>query len=166
MKLKELELIVKDTEIKYDGREKIIDNFLRNSTKQQHNDPDAFTDILMSYFSLFKDEKERFIAILLDTKNRIIGIDLISIGTINQAPAHPREIFRKAITAGANSIIIAHNHPSGDVTPSRADIDVARRIDKCGELLQIMLLDSLIVSTPTEDDPQGKLLSMRKGFYF
>lgn len=166
MKLKELELVVKDTTIKYDGREKLIDNFLRNSTKQQHNDPDAFTDVLMSYFSLFKDEKERFIAILLDTKNRIIGIDLISIGTINQAPTHPREIFRKAITAGANSIILAHNHPSGDVTPSSADIDVTKRIDKCGELLGIMLLDSLIISTPTDDDLQGKLLSMKREMYF
>lgn len=162
MKLKELELIVKDTTIKYDGREKMIDNFLNESTKKTHNNPESFKRLLINYFSLFKDEKERFIAILLDTKNRIIGIDLISVGTINQAPAHPREIFRKAITAGANSIIIAHNHPSGDVTPSDADIKVTKRIENAGEILDICLLDSLIISTQYG----GELLSLKEKHLF
>lgn len=162
MKLKELELVVKDTSIKYDGREKMIDNFLNESTKKRHNSPDAFKRLLINYFSLFKDEKERFIAILLDTKNRIIGIDLVSVGTINEVPAHPREIFRKAITAGANSIIIAHNHPSGDVTPSDADIKITKRIENAGDILDICLLDSLVISTKYG----GELLSLKEKHLF
>jgi DNA repair protein RadC len=158
MKLKEVELIVKDIEIKYDGREKLIDNFLNESTKKHHTSPDSFKRLLINYFSLFKDEKERFIAILLDTKNRIIGIDLVSVGTISEVPVHPREVFRKAITAGAKSIIIAHNHPSGDVTPSRADIQVSKRIENAGDILDICLLDSLVISTKYG----GELLSLKE----
>ena len=166
MKLKELELVVRDTTIQYDGREKVIDNFLIESTKKQHNKPEAFEELLFNYFSLFKDEKERLISILLDTKNKIIGIDLVSIGTLNSSLVHPRELFRKAILAGANSIIIAHNHPSNSLDPSGADIDVAKRLEKCGDILGIQLLDSLIVTFENSSDEKGRLLSMRQGDYF
>lgn len=166
MKLKELELVVKDTVIKYDGREKLIDNFLVESTKKQHNNPEAFEELLFNYFSLFRDEKERFICILLDTKNKIIGIDLVSIGTLNSSLVHPRELFRKAILAGANSIIIAHNHPSNSLDPSGADIEVAKRLEKCGNILGIQLLDSLIIAFENSSDEKGRLLSMRQGDYF
>ena len=166
MKLKELELVVRDTTIQYDGREKIIDSFLEESTEKQHNRPEAFEELLNKYFSLFRDEKERLICILLDTKNKIIGIDLVSIGTLNSSLVHPRELFRKAILAGANSIIIAHNHPSNSLDPSSADIDVAKRLEKCGNILGIQLLDSLIITFENSSDEKGRLLSMRQGDYF
>ncbi|BAG09059.1 JAB domain-containing protein [Finegoldia magna] len=162
MKLKELELVVRDTVIKYDGREKVIDNFLIESTKKQHNKPEAFEKLLFNYFSLFKDEKERLISILLDTKNKIIGIDLVSIGTLNSSLVHPRELFRKAILAGANSIIIAHNHPSNSTEPSSADIAMAKRLEKCGDILGIPLLDSLIIAFDSTPEKKGRLLSMRQ----
>ncbi len=161
MKLKELELVVKDTVIKYDGREKLIDNFLVESTKKQHNNPEAFEELLFNYFSLFKDEKERLISILLDSKNKIIGIDLVSIGTLNSSLVHPREVFRKAIAAGSNAIIIAHNHPSNSTDPSPADIKVAKTLEKCGDILGIQLLDSLIIAFDDSPDKKGRLLSMR-----
>ena len=157
MKLKELELVVRDTTIQYDGREKIIDSFLEESTEKQHNRPEAFEELL---------SKERLICILLDTKNKIIGIDLVSIGTLNSSLVHPRELFRKAILAGANSIIIAHNHPSNSLDPSSADIDVAKRLEKCGNILGIQLLDSLIITFENSSDEKGRLLSMRQGDYF
>lgn len=166
MKLKELELVVKDTVIKYDGREKLIDNFLVESTKKQHNNPEAFEELLFNYFSLFKDEKERLISILLDSKNKIIGIDLVSVGTLNYSLVHPREVFRKAIAAGSNAIIIAHNHPSNSLDPSSADIKVAKTLEKCGNILGIQLLDSLIITFENSSDEKGRLLSMRQGDYF
>lgn len=166
MKLKELELVVKDTVIKYDGREKLIDNFLVESTKKQHNNPEAFEELLFNYFSLFKDEKERLISILLDSKNKIIGIDLVSVGTLNYSLVHPREVFRKAIAAGSNAIIIAHNHPSNSTDPSPADIKVAKTLEKCGDILGIQLLDSLIITFENSSDEKGRLLSMRQGDYF
>ena len=162
MKLKELELVVRDTTIKYDGREKIIDNFLIDSTKKQHNNPKAFEELLFNYFSLFKDEKERLISILLDSKNKIIGIDLVSVGTLNSSLVHPREVFRKAIAAGSNAIIIAHNHPSNSTDPSHADITIAKRLEKCGDILDIKLLDSLIIAFDSTPEKKGRLLSMRQ----
>ena len=166
MKLKELELVVKDTVVKYDGREKIIDKFLVESTKKQHNSPEAFEELLFNYFSLFKDEKERLISILLDTKNRIIGIDLVSVGTLNSSLVHPREVFRKAIAAGSNAIIIAHNHPSNNTDPSPADIAIAKRLEKCGDILDIKLLDSLIIGFDNTPERKGRLLSMRQNLDF
>ncbi|MFR6141821.1 MAG: JAB domain-containing protein [Finegoldia sp.] len=162
MKLKELELVVRDTVIKYDGREKVIDNFLIESTKKQHNKPEAFEELLFNYFSLFKDEKERLISILLDSKNKIIGIDLVSVGTLNSSLVHPREVFRKAIAAGSNAIIIAHNHPSNSTDPSHADITIAKRLEKCGDILDIKLLDSLIIAFDSTPEKKGRLLSMRQ----
>ena len=98
-------------------------------------------------------------ALLLDTKNRIISKELISKGTINQSIVHPREVFKSAIKKGANSIILVHNHPSGSLIPSNADIEVTKRLDKVGDLVGIQVLDHIIVSS-------NDSLSMRKGMYF
>lgn len=90
-------------------------------------------------------KQEYFKVIYLDTKNKIISDENISIGSLNASIVHPREVFKNAVKKSANSIIILHNHPSGDPAPSREDIDITRRIRKSGELLGITLLDHIII---------------------
>jgi hypothetical protein len=93
----------------------------------------------------YQEDKEHFVCICLDTRHRMKSFSLISIGSLNESIAHPREIFRPAIAVAAHSIIIAHNHPSGDPSPSDSDIALTRRIHETGDLLQISLLDHVIV---------------------
>ena len=99
---------------------------------------------------------ERLLAILLNTKNVVIGVSEITSGTLNASLVHPREVFRPAILANAAAVIIAHNHPSGELTPSREDWEVYRRLEAAGENLGIRVLDSIIVN----DDHQ--YLSMQE----
>ena len=100
-------------------------------------------------FDFYKDEledknKEHFYA-LLDTKNRIISEQLISVGTLNASLIHPREVFNPAIKASANAIILVHNHPSGDCKPSKEDKNVTKMLYDASELLGIKVLDHVIV---------------------
>ncbi|MCK5333958.1 MAG: DNA repair protein RadC, partial [Candidatus Aenigmarchaeota archaeon] len=81
----------------------------------------------------------------LDTKNRIIRDEIVSVGTLNSSLVHPREIFKGAIKESANAIILVHNHPSGDPTPSEEDKEVTKRLSDAGELLSINMLDHVIV---------------------
>jgi len=91
-------------------------------------------------------DKEVFVAFYLDTRNKIISREIVSIGILNASIIHPREIFRTAIIRNACSIILAHNHPSGNVKPSNEDIEVTRKLKKAGVIIGIQLLDHLIVS--------------------
>lgn len=102
-------------------------------------------------FYLLKNElgtkkKEYFKSICLNTRNQIIAIENISVGTINSTLAHPREIFYSAIKNLANSIIIVHNHPSGDPSPSSQDIEITKKLKQAGELLGIELIDHIIIT--------------------
>ncbi|HLL45799.1 MAG TPA: JAB domain-containing protein, partial [Longimicrobiaceae bacterium] len=90
-------------------------------------------------------DREHFAALLLDTKNRLIGVTTVSVGDLSSALVHPREVFKPAILASAASIIVGHNHPSGDMEPSPEDIAVTRRLAEAGELLGIALLDHVII---------------------
>ena len=101
---------------------------------------------VMEYFSFLEDKgKEEFWVMMLNTKNGVIGSKCVSIGTLNMALAQPREIFNVAVRYMASSIIVAHNHPSGDCTPSMEDIAVTKNIIKAGKLLQIECLDHIII---------------------
>ncbi|HUW24369.1 MAG TPA: DNA repair protein RadC [Patescibacteria group bacterium] len=93
-----------------------------------------------------KSNKEHFLVISLDTRNIVLGIDSVSIGTLNASLVHPRETFETAITRHAAQVIIAHNHPSGDVEPSEGDIETTTRLKEAGELLGIEVIDHLIIS--------------------
>lgn len=100
--------------------------------------------------SLFLEEmrylkKEFFRVLLLNTKNEIIMIENVSIGDLNSSLVHPREVFRTAVKKSACSMIVVHNHPSGNPEPSAADIDVTKRLVEVGELLGINVLDHIIV---------------------
>ena len=95
-----------------------------------------------------KDKRtERFVVLLLDTRHRLVpaGRLNISYGTLNGSLVHPREVFISAITRGSSAIVCAHNHPSGDVRPSKDDVELTRRLVKAGRLLGIPVLDRIIV---------------------
>jgi DNA repair protein RadC len=94
-------------------------------------------------------EKEHFWVIVLNTRNRIRFVELVSLGTLNSSLVHPREVFRRAIKAGASSLILAHNHPSGDTEPSEEDISLTRKLSEAGKIISIEVLDHIIVGNAT-----------------
>ena len=89
-------------------------------------------------------DRERFMVLHLDTKNRVIKEEVVSIGTLNSSLIHPRELFRSAIRESANALILVHNHPSGDPSPSKEDEKITERLFEAGELLNIKVLDHVI----------------------
>lgn len=94
-------------------------------------------------------DREKFIALLLDTKNHVVAANTVSIGTVNASLVHPREIFKVALLCNASAVILAHNHPSGNPTPSHEDIDITNRLKKAGEILGIEVLDHIIIGDNT-----------------
>ena len=90
-------------------------------------------------------DREHFRAILLNTKNQVIGTDKVSVGTLNSSAVHPRELFRNAIKRGAASVILVHNHPSGDPAPSKEDMDITGRVKEAGNIIGIGVLDHIII---------------------
>lgn len=97
------------------------------------------------FFDLALETKEHFIVLHLDGKNRIACIDRASVGSLNQAIVHPREIFKTALLSNAAAILLVHNHPTGDPAPSNEDRDITNRLKEAGELLGIKVLDHVIV---------------------
>jgi DNA repair protein RadC len=91
-------------------------------------------------------DKEHFWIMHLSARNTIKQVELVAVGTLSSMMLHPREIFRRAVTEGSASIILAHNHPSGETDPSDDDIQFTRRVHDGGELLSIPLVDHIIVS--------------------
>lgn len=91
-------------------------------------------------------KKEHFVVFYLDSKNQEIQREIISIGTLNESLVHPREVFEGAIKNNASSVIIAHNHPSGDLEPSQADVEITKKLIHAGKILDIKLLSHVIVT--------------------
>ena len=95
---------------------------------------------------LLRDEaQEHFMLLLLNTKNQVIDMPTISIGTVNGSLVHPREVFRAAVRSNATGIILVHNHPSGDPTPSKEDCLVTARLAEAGQMMDIPVLDHIII---------------------
>lgn len=92
--------------------------------------------------------REHLAVILLDARSNVLGVMVVSIGTLSASLVHPREVFQPAILANAAAIIVAHNHPSSDPSPSKEDKETTRRLVKAGELLGIPLLDHVIIGGP------------------
>lgn len=90
-------------------------------------------------------DREKFVTLFLDARNRITGSEVVSVGSLNASLVHPREVFKAAILKSAAAIILVHNHPSGDVTPSRDDLDLTVRMVKAGQIIGIEVLDHLII---------------------
>ena len=110
-------------------------------------------------------EVERFQVVLLNTRRKLIRVDRISQGTLDTILVHPREVFRLAIAANASAIVLVHNHPSGDPTPSEADIKVTRDLIRAGQLLKIEVLDHIIIGRRTAERAKD-FVSLRELGYF
>jgi DNA repair protein RadC len=128
IKVKSLE--VREIEYSYDKRPKIS----------------GMNDVIEAVKPMIADpNKEFFIALYLNTKNGILKQEVISIGSLNANIIHPREVFRTACMISASSIIVAHNHPSGDPSPSREDIEITKKLSEAGKMMGIELLDHVII---------------------
>jgi DNA repair protein RadC len=113
------------------------------STKFKINSPEDVYRRL--YPAMRESKKEHFIELCLDTKNQVIREDTVSIGSLNANVVHPREVFRTALMESAAHTIVAHNHPSGDPTPSREDIDITKKLVETGKIMGIDVLDHIII---------------------
>lgn len=109
--------------------------------------PKDAADLLMEEMRYLKKEYLR--VILLNTKNVVMTIKDVSVGSLNSSIVHPREVFTYAVKDSSSSIIICHNHPSGDPSPSEEDINITRRLSECGRILGIELLDHIIIGDGT-----------------
>lgn len=110
---------------------------------KQVTSPQDVYEIVKKY--LDGADREHLVLLTLNTKNAINSITTVSIGSLNSSVVHPREVFKTAILTNASSIIMAHNHPSGDPAPSREDINITERIKEGGKLLGINLLDHVVI---------------------
>lgn len=122
-------------------------------------DSGDIADFIMRTLKSDRYPVEHFMTFMLDTKLRIQGFSDISKGNLDSAPVHPREVFQPALmTAKCAAIIIAHNHPSGDPTPSLQDIEVTKRITEAGEILGVRVIDHVIIG-------DGCFVSMKSDGY-
>ncbi len=96
---------------------------------------------------LRKETREHFLVLLLNARHEVIGRETVSIGSLNASIVHPREVFKPAVLASAASVILVHNHPSGDPEPSEEDLTITKRLVEAGELLGIQVLDHVIVAS-------------------
>ena len=108
-------------------------------------------------------KKEHFCVFLLDTQNRLIAKEVVSVGTLNASLIHPRECFRPAIAKSAASIIVAHNHPGGSLEPSDEDLLITKRLVNCGILLGIELVDHVVVTAESHTSFREKGLLFESG---
>lgn len=107
------------------------------------SDADTVADYLMPRMRYL--DKEHFSAVIVNTKNQVLKVLDIAVGSLSQAIVHPRELFKEAIKAGAAGLIVAHNHPSGDPYPSQGDVELTSRLRKIGDLLGIELIDHIVI---------------------
>ena len=109
------------------------------------SEPNDVYEILRNYIE--NEDREHFVSLLLDTKGQVVGIHTVSIGNLNSSLVTNREIFKAAILSNCASIIVAHNHPSGNLKPSEADKQITNKIRQAAKLLDIELLDHIIISS-------------------
>ncbi len=102
-------------------------------------------DVFTLFRYLTQETKEHFLALHLDTKNKIICVDQVSVGSLTASIVHPREVMKSCLLSSCSALVLVHNHPSGDPTPSREDMEITTRIKECCELLGLRLLDHVIV---------------------
>ena len=114
----------------------------------------------------YNADVESLIVVFLNTRRRPIGWQIISTGTLDTLLVHPREVFKPAIVMNAAAIILAHNHPSGDTTPSEADIKVTRDLIRAGQLMKIEVMDHVILGTATPERPKSWASLRELGYFF
>jgi len=104
--------------------------------------------------------------LLLNTRRRLIRVESVTDGTLDTILVHPREVFKAAIAANAAAVVLAHNHPSGDPTPSEADIKVTRDLIRAGQLLKIAVLDHVIIGRATPERPKDYVSLRELGYFY
>jgi len=102
-------------------------------------------DVYREFKKLVESDKERFYTLMLDVKNNVLGVELVSQGSMETSAVHPREVYKSALLASATSVIFVHNHPSGEPEPSISDKELTKLLIQAGELLQIRVLDHIII---------------------
>jgi DNA repair protein RadC len=117
-------------------------------THQKLDSPELVYELMAAEMRALHKESLR--VILLDTRYHHIGTEQVSLGSVNESIAHPRDVFRPAVVASAYAVIVVHNHPSGDPSPSQSDHSLTRRLVEAAELLQIKLLDHVIIGAPAD----------------
>jgi DNA repair protein RadC len=117
-------------------------------SKQKIDSPELVSELVGAEMRMLRKESLR--VILLDTRFHLIRVQEISTGSVNESIAHPREIFHPAVASSAFAVIVVHNHPSGDPSPSQSDHSLTRRLAEAAELLQIKLLDHIIIGAPAD----------------
>ncbi|MEP7016006.1 MAG: JAB domain-containing protein [Verrucomicrobiota bacterium] len=115
-----------------------------------------YWDAVIKRQTWFDEQKETLVTLLLSTRCTLEGYSLVAIGSLNESIAHPREIFRAAVAGGFYGIVLMHNHPSGDPSPSQTDLSMTRQVSEAANILQIPLFDHIIVGRR-----QLKSLSLR-----
>jgi DNA repair protein RadC len=128
------------------------------------DNPDRVADLLREENRLY--QVERFQVVLLNTRRRLIGVEKVSAGTLDTILVHAREVFRPAIAANASAIVLVHNHPSGDPTPSEADIKVTRDMIRAGQVLKIDVLDHVILGQRTQERPKDYVSLRELGYFY
>lgn len=115
----------------------------RTTQKNKVLGPSDIGQLLMS--ELRYKRQEHFVVVLLDTKNQVIAVETVSMGTLNATLVHPREVFTRAIKRSAHGVILVHNHPSGIPEPSKEDLDLTARLVEAGKIIGIHVLDHVII---------------------
>ncbi len=128
------------------------------------DNPQAIADFLRENNRGY--DVERFQVLLLNTRRKLIRVEQISQGTLDTILVHPREVFRAAISANASAIVLLHNHPSGDPSPSEADIKVTRDLIRAGQLLKIEVLDHVILGQRTAERPKDYSSLRELGYFY
>ena len=128
------------------------------------DNPETIADLLREENRVY--DVENFQVVLLNTRRKLIRVERISQGTLDTILVHPREVFKSAIAANAAAIVLAHNHPSGDPTPSEADIKVTRDLIRAGNLLKIEVLDHIIIGRQTDERPKDYVSLRELGYFY
>jgi DNA repair protein RadC len=128
------------------------------------DNPESVADLLREDCRLY--EVEHFHVVLLNTRRKLIRVEKISQGTLDSVLIHPREVFKHAITANASALILVHNHPSGDPTPSEADIKITRDLIRAGQLLRIDVLDHVILGKKTAERLRDYASLRELGYFY
>jgi DNA repair protein RadC len=132
-----------------------LEIFVEEPKRKVCSPKDVYT---LMYPKMREQKKEKFITLCLDTKNQILKEEVVSIGSLNASIVHPREVFKSALLESSASVIMVHNHPSGDPSPSREDIMVTEKMVEGGKLLGIDVLDHIIIG-------EGRYVSLKdEGF--
>jgi len=121
-----------------------LERYAEDSKKPLLKTPENVAELLRG--GLKGKKREHFMVILLDTRSRLIKVSQISVGSLDSSIVHPREVFKEAISASAASVILVHNHPSGDNNPSEDDIKLTKRLADTGELMGIEVMDHIIIT--------------------